>query len=240
MFIAGIILCFAVTAAAIPFYLKLVRQAHSIKTLSLKMLCSTMFVAAGVFAAAQAGAFSQFFARFMLLGFALSWVGDFLLHMEGQMVKYIIGAVAFLAAHVLFILAYIKTAQALPGERPVLSVTEIIIILALWVLVIIGSFAFKLKLKKLAVPVFIYALALMFMFVKASSLGYALMSTGAPCGTAAFACLTLGAALFTVSDATLAINFFSKKSNLKEAVNIIAYYAGQLLLATSIMFVCAA
>lgn len=230
-----IALCFIAVAGLIPVYLRLVPAGHTSKTMLLKMTNSAMFVAVCLLAGFASGNTGTGFFRYMLIGFCCSWVGDVLLHGKANMIKYVIGGCAFLGAHVFFIIAYISTAKVHSPDAPFLTVKEAVAIAALWLFVVLLTVVLKIRFKKLTVPVFIYVLALMFMLVKASGLGFGLMQAGE--SPAAFALLTVGAALFALSDITLGVNFFSKPSRFKEALNIIAYYAGQLLLALTVAFV---
>ncbi len=230
-----IALCYIVVAGLIPVYLRLVPNGHTAKTMLLKMTNSAMFVAVCLLAGFMSGNTGTGFFRYMLIGFCCSWVGDVLLHGKANMIKYVIGGCAFLGAHVFFIIAYLSTARVFTPDAPVLTVKEAVITAALWLFVVIITVILKIRFKKLTVPVFVYVLALMFMLVKASGLGFMIMQSGG--SPVAFALLTVGAALFAVSDITLGINFFSKPSRFKEALNIIAYYAGQLLLALAVAFV---
>lgn len=237
LFLIPIILCYAGTAAILPIYIKKLYNGTSVKTLLMKMACSTLFVLCCVFSSLLAGTFGTVYSKYMLTGFLCSWLGDALLHRETKMIKYVFGGISFLAAHIFFIYAYMKTAADLfPGIKAV-SVKEIIIVAVLSCVCIAVILLAKLKLNKLAVPIFIYAVVLMFMFVKASGLGFGLMTGGFRSGAAAFALLTAGALLFALSDGSLALGFFGEKSAFKRNFNIATYFLGQLLLATSAAFV---
>ncbi len=216
---------------ATPCYLVAIKPGFSKKTLLLKMLCSTIFVATGVVAALYAGNIGSLYARLLIIAFVCSWLGDVLLHFEGSIVRYIIGGSGFLAAHVLFIYAYWKTASAISGESTIISVRDIITMAALYVAFICFYFGLKLKGGKLLVPIMIYCLVLCFMFAKALDLG--LVSAGNPGGIL----VAVGAFLFVLSDFMLGVSFLGNKTYKKQLVNMGAYFPAQMLLALSICFI---
>ena len=218
---------------ATPCYLVAIKPGFSKKTLLLKMLCSTIFVATGVAAALYTGNIDTLYAKCFIIAFVCSWFGDVMLHLEGNIVRYIIGGLGFLTAHVLFIYAYVKTAASVTGETAVITVKDVIIMAVLYIIFAGVYIGLKLKGGKLLVPVMIYCLILCFMFAKAISLCLALVSVGNMGGILVGA----GAALFVLSDFMLGVGFFGDKSYKKQVINMAAYFPAQMLLALSIMFV---
>lgn len=231
MYIAFIAVCIAAMAALLPVYLKAIKPGHTLKTLAMKGTLSLLFLAIGLLSAFGYGNPSSEFAALMLGGFALSFVGDLLLHRDKGMVKYIFGGVAFLVAHVGFICAYIFASKKLVPDLPFMTKGQIIALVILWVAVIALFVAFKPNFKKLAPVILLYSAVLMFMVVKAGFLGLLLDNTKA------LILLAGGAGSFALSDAILGISFFTNPTYGKKAANVVFYYIGQLMLALSLAFV---
>lgn len=215
-------------AVCLPCYVVAIKPGYSWKTLILKMVCSTAFLLIALFSALKTGTLNGIYAQFMIFGFACSWVGDVMLHLDPGMVRIAIGVVFFLAAHVFFIYAYVKN---LGGAF--ISAKEIIAICVIWAIVIAAALIMKLKLNIYALAVVIYGTVLMFMLIKAFELGMSF----APASYIPAVLLTGGALLFTISDATLAAGFFGKKSYKGSVINITTYFIGQTLLALSVLVV---
>jgi uncharacterized membrane protein YhhN len=74
-----------------------------------KMVASSAFVAVAL----SLGAWDTGFGRWMLVGLALSWLGDLLLTYRGRP-AFLGGLVAFLLAHVAYIVAFVVRAVAAP------------------------------------------------------------------------------------------------------------------------------
>lgn len=151
----------------------------------------------------------------IVAGLVCSLAGDVFLMLPGD--RFIAGLVSFLFAHVFYIIAF--TQGAAFGARPLLGVPFFIaaeIVLAfLWP-----------QLGKLRVPVIVYVVALVAMAWQASV--RAAVVGGTPALLAA-----IGAALFVVSDATLAVDRFRGKFHLAQAVIMTTYVAAQMLIAMS-------
>ena len=237
MYIASIIICIAAMAVLLPVYLKAIKPGHTVKTLIMKGTLSLLFFGIGMISAFGFGNPSSEFAKLMLGGFALSFVGDLLLHRDKGMVKYVFGGVAFLIAHVGFICAYIFASKKILPGQPFMTKGQIIALVILWAAVIALFVAFKPNFKKFAPVIVLYSAVLMFMVVKAGYLGLLLMNSGAENGTAALILLAGGAGSFALSDAILGISFFTKPTYGKKAANVVFYYIGQIMLALSLAFV---
>lgn len=235
MYIAFIAVCIIAMAILLPVYLKAIKPGHTLKTLAMKGTLSLLFLGIGLFSAIGFGDISSQFAKLMLGGFALSFVGDLLLHRDKGMVKYIFGGVAFLVAHVGFICAYIFASKKILPDQPFMTKGQIIALVILWIAVIVLFVAFKPNFKKLAPVIIIYSAVLMFMVVKAGYLGLLIKNSGA--GSAALILLAGGAGSFALSDAILGISFFTNPTYGKKAANVVFYYIGQVMLALSLAFV---
>ena len=93
--------------------------------------------------------------------------------------------------------------------------------------------------KLLKFGVIAYTAILITMFIKASALGITYYKTGAENGWIALIVLVLGSLCFTLSDATIGLLMFAgkKKNKPLKVFNIVTYFAGQTLLASSILFI---
>lgn len=228
MYNALIAVSLCIMAVGLPCYCVAIKPGYTYKTLIIKLLCSTAFLLTAIFAALKTGTINEIFPKFMIIGFALSWVGDALLHLDPPIPQIAVGVVAFLGAHICFIYAYVKT---LGGAF--ITSKEIIAIAIMWVIVIAAALFLKLKLNLYALVIVVYGTVLMFMMVKAFELGLSFADrTVLP-----VILLTGGALLFAVSDAALAAGFFGKKTYGNKLLNIITYFIGQTLLALSILAV---
>ena len=231
----GIIIAvlFVLECGLVTYYLRQIKKGVNVKTLLLKISCSAVFIITGIVCAAGAGNFHTLYATLMLAGFFCSLIGDGMLHLNPKTPQIILGGVGFLAAHVLYIIAFIKTEAALTGGAEIISARDVFAIAGVYVLAVILYFSFRLKAGKLLVPVMIYALALSFMFSKAFDMGYALIESGTAAGIIPVA----GALLFVFSDFMLGIGFLGKPAYNKQVLNISSYYTAQMLLALSIFFI---
>ena len=93
--------------------------------------------------------------------------------------------------------------------------------------------------KILKLGVMAYSAILCVMLLKATSLGINFALSGGKYGILAAVVLSLGALLFMLSDGTIGILMFGgqKKNKPLKVFNIVTYFAGQMLLASSILFI---
>ena len=222
------LLCIAELFSSV-WYVRTFKNGFNTKTLLIKMLCSGIFVATGIISAVYSGGFGSLYPLLLVIGLVCSWFGDVLLHKAESMPRYITGGLGFLAAHVLYITAFIKTAAT-----PVFALRDIIIMLCAYALAAVLYFVLKLKAGKLLVPIMIYAAVLCFMLSKAVNLGIIEIGKGVYAGGII---LILGALLFVLSDFMLGISFLGNTTYKKQAVNMLAYFPAQMLLALSILFI---
>ncbi len=174
-------------------------------------------VAIIVLAAMQPGTHSPaVYKTFLLAGLAASLAGDvFLIEID----KYFRpGLAAFLVAQILYIRAFLAVT---PPRVDFLSVLPLLLT-GLFMMAILFPHLGKAK-----VPVAVYILSLTVMAGLASN-RYILSGGGA-----AFRAF-LGAILFLISDAILALNKFVRKIPCGRAANISLYFVAQWLLAMSI------
>lgn len=188
--------------------------------LLLKTLASLAFVCLGLLGAARAGGA---YAWLTWIGLILGAAGDVLLQFMDCRPKdrepfFRAGLGAFLIGHVFYIVAF-----ALLGR-----VTGWAVLLAavLFAAMFLLQFPARMDLKGQKVPVYAYAAVISVMTA------FAVLSFGAG---ARGALVGLGGILFLVSDAILALIFFSPlREKALPTWNLITYYAAQILLALSI------
>ncbi len=232
--------CLLVEAVCTPWYLKALWPQKCRKSLILKMVCSTMFVSVGVLSMFISGNFSSY-AITMLVGLILGWIGDYFLHAKPTNAYFATGFVSFLVGHIFYIVAYVKALPVLFQDYKMFSIPELIIGGIVLVIAFIMMKVVKMKMtpKIVAFGIWLYFIILTFMFTKASALGYHQWQSGAEGGLLAFVVLTLGSFFFVLSDASLGVIMFAgqKKNYPLKIFNIITYFWGQVMLASSILFI---
>ena len=233
-------LCLLVEAVCTPWYLKALWPEKCRKSLILKMICATMFVSIGVLSMFIADNFSSY-AITMLVGLVFGWIGDYFLHAKPTDAYFVTGFISFLIGHIFYIVAYVKALPKLFPEYEMFNAPEIAVALVVITSALIAAKVLKVnfspKIVKYAIAV--YFLIITFMFVKASALGYHQWQSGAEGGILPFVLLTLGSLFFVLSDATLGIIIFGgqKRNYPLKIFNIITYFWGQIMLASSILFI---
>lgn len=178
-----------------------------------KLLASTGFVAAAVAAGATATAYGQG----VLVALVLSWLGDALLIARGARGLFAVGLASFLGAHLVYATSFASLGLARLGVGAAAIVAA-------------GALAATLRWlrphlpPKLRRPVQAYMGVISLMWVCAA---------GASAATG-HATLFAGASLFYVSDLAVARQRFVAPSFWNRAWGLPAYYAGQLLLASTV------
>ncbi|MCR4614759.1 MAG: lysoplasmalogenase [Clostridiales bacterium] len=203
------------------------------------MICSSAFICTGL-ASMQISGHSGAFAKFIMIALIFSWFGDLFLHIDDSAKFFIIGAFSFLVGHIFYITAYHHAQNSLLGSSPLFSKSEIITVAVFLLIVALILFgALKLRPGMLTAPISIYAVVLSAMFIKAVFLGIGILRVDPAIknGTAVAVLLICGAALFVISDATLAVITCDEKRNTfkLKVVNIATYFAAQVLLASTIL-----
>ncbi len=225
---------------AAPIFSVAQRPGISRKSRFFKMLGATMFLSVGVLAFLLTDNQSGY-ARFMLIGLAFSWVGDLFLHIKG-MAYFIMGFISFTTAHICYICAYYKASAEYFPERSFITVPEIA---AIAVIMVLTALYYILR-KKMSfknpgmIASVVYGFVLVPMVVKAAAFSLDFVSGGYPYSLPAGIMLTLGAVSFFLSDTSLALLMFNKpdKDNYKlKNYNVATYFAGQTLLALTILFI---
>lgn len=238
--IAKIFLGICVVASIIltPFYLE-AQKNKGTKSMILKMCDSSCFMGVGLLSSYISDNQSEF-AKFMLIGLAFSFVGDFFLHVIKPKFLNAVGFVSFMVAHVFYIIAYNTAAQTINPDRSFLQPWEI----AIPVVCLIGYTVFTLKkmqFEKWALAASVaYGCVILLMFTKAIDLAVVSLQTGVENAVATTVLLITGAALFVASDLTISFLIFDKrykKNYPLKIFNIATYFAGQIMLAALILTV---
>ena len=233
---------------AFPIFIKAQWPQKCVKSFVWKMIAASIFVGYGVFAffsakGAWGNRFFEVFARDMVIGLCLGWLGDLLLHLTALFKNpgkaltggaFVSGLVAFLVGHIFYVLAYIEGIKAIgrwSRSTIITIVIEVVILLAAFVA---AQFVVKLKLGIAAIPVALYAATISTMLVCAVTLAiYA-----AKYSVLLSVVVALGAILFVISDGTLVFCLFgnekAKNSFPLKIVNLTTYFIGQMMLASTI------
>ncbi len=239
LYAAAVIIC----GCFVPLYLQAQRPGKSKKSLALKMVCATMFIAVG-FLSFRLGKNGTEYAVYILWALIASWLGDFSLHAGNGKAYFFTGLGFFFLGHVFYLLAYHKAWTFFFSGKPFLRITDIVIVLLLFAVALVYVVRKKLKINIiLAAPVAVYTLILLTMLVKASSFAINYFSLTDPNNN--YTVLTsiiliIGSLLFVCSDATLGILLFNKKEKENfplKCFNIITYFSAQILLASTILFI---
>ena len=233
-------LCLVVEVVCVPWYLKALWPEKCTKSLVLKMVCATMFVSVGVLSMFISNNFSSY-AITMLVGLVFGWVGDYFLHAKPSNVYFVTGFSSFLIGHFFYIGAYVRVLPKLFPDYKMLNAPELIIGAVVLVLATVMLKVTKMKMtpKIVEVGIWVYFIILTFMFTKATSLGYHQWQSGAQGGILPFLVLTLGSFCFVLSDASLGVIMFAdqRKNYPLKIFNILTYFWGQIMLASSILFI---
>ncbi len=158
-------------------------------------------------------------ARYQLavsLGLAFSLLGDILLMLPRD--RFLPGLASFLIAHIAYIVAF--TTGVPIGTAPALLLPPLAAAIPLLRLLWPG-------LGKLLVPVVLYSATIVLMVWLAWGLAWQLRTPGT-------ALVALGAMLFMVSDALLAVNRFHRPFHGAQALIMGFYVAGQAMIALSV------
>lgn len=213
------------------------------KSLLLKQISSTIFLATAVTAMFCADNFTSF-SVFMFVGFCFSWLGDFLLHVKPHNEKFFIsGLFSFLVAHIFYIVAYSLGMEAMFPDSSFIGIPEMIIFVLAICAVLFSFSKLKITFGKTYLPVLFYLCTIGVMVVKAISLSLRIVKDGASFNPVFSAVvLIIGSLAFLTSDYTLSILTFKKdveKHGWLRKLNIYTYFFGQMLLALSILSVTA-
>ncbi len=192
----------------------------------LKGCASAVFTTIGAIAFSSATNIS--FAKSVLIGLILGTVGDILLNLRfvfekiGQKI-FLLGIAAFLAGHILYLVALIPLSTNL---LPCIIIGAVIAAAIL-------AYIFKTMQVKIAFKIFgIFYLGAV-VIMTAIAIGNLITSPSTVTWLYA-----IGAVLFTISDIVLIFNTFGSTQKFSLRItNLSLYYLGQLLIASSIFFI---
>lgn len=181
------------------------------------------------------------FAITMLIGLGFGWVGDYFLHAKESNAYFVTGFVSFLIGHIVYIVAYVRALPALFDDYKPVTWYEIAIGVGVLAVAVVIALAMKIKFNPPVIKygILVYALILITMVLKASILGIRTYLSGGSIFAAIV--LTVGSVFFLLSDGSLAVILFcgQKKNYPLKIFNIVTYFWGQVMLASSILFIAA-
>lgn len=223
----------------VPWFLYKEYPKRTYKSLTLKMICSAIFVAVGIACMALSGNTGAY-SWIIMAALLSSVIGDFLLHYEDVIENhdyFFYGMIAFGIAHLLYLADYIYILVAkLPQIKP-FSWLELVALVIALAIAQAGNKMFHLKPGKLKIPLYVYTTILVCTAIHACYLAVQYYLAGLPDATMVLVFLGGGGLLFVTSDALIGIlHFGDKKPVPMRAVNIITYYAAQCLLAGTILY----
>ncbi len=227
-----------IEAVFTPLFLHYQRPGISTRSRICKMICATAYVVVAVLGMLYSGNTSRF-AVLVLVGLCLSWVGDLLLHIKGN-IYFLIGGVFFAGAHVVFFVNWLLTKRALFPDVRLIELWEIIALAAILAVECAITFGIrKVKAPKKLLPLLlVYAVFLIGSFISAAALGRLLWLDG---GKAGAALLTLGTFFFMLSDFAMVPLTFGTEEQQNDKLfknhNIGTYFAAQTLIALAIIFI---
>lgn len=155
----------------------------------------------------------------VLVSLVFSWAGDVFLMFDGF---FIAGLIAFLVAHMLYILVYLKTGANFEFTRK-------------WPLTLLVAYGIALLsflfgyLGDLLIPVLVYALVLLGMGI------FAFQRKGQT-SSKSYLYLTIGAVLFVASDSILAINQFAVQVPFASFFIMTTYIGAQFLIVRGLLY----
>lgn len=242
LFITLVSLAIVIELIFVPKFLVAQRPGICIKSFCYKMICATMFVAIGFLCYRYSGNTSEF-AKHMLIGLCLGWVGDVFLHIKPAKEFFFgIGFCFFFSSHILYLIAFSKAANQYFTKSNYITIISIILIaVVILCSALYTKFKKKMKMNLLTAPLcFGYALVLVPMMVNAFMFSVQYIAAGYPNAILGGICLTLGGISFYLSDFTIAFLTFNKpdKGNIPlKNFNIGTYFFAQTMLALSILFI---
>jgi len=151
----------------------------------------------------------------ILSALIFSLIGDFFLMLSKG--KFIQGMLAFLAAHIIYSLAFVQNVK----------VYHSLILVLIFIYGSVIYFILYKKLNKLRLPVLFYVMAILIM-------GWLAVNRYLNFHEAKSLLVLIGGLLFLLSDSIWAINKFRKQFRLAETIILGTYFSAQLLFALSI------
>jgi uncharacterized membrane protein YhhN len=203
----------AAAAASVALHLRAERHGPRWQVYLFKPATTALLLVLAALVDAAHGARYQ---QAIALGLACSLVGDVLLMLPRD--RFVAGLASFLLAHIAYLVAF--SAGVPLGTSPALALP----------LAVVGFLLLRLLwpgLGRLRVPVLLYATTILLMLWQAWARRWALPSPGATLAA-------VGATLFVVSDAILALNRFRRPIPSAQTLIMGTYVAAQALIAWSV------
>lgn len=202
---------FAISAAAVFFALLLDLQPLYLAAKPLLMITLLLY-----FLSASSG-----FPRwrwFVVAALVFSWAGDVFLIWDNM---FIFGLIAFLIAHLFYIIAYHQTGAA-KGELRPLDIIKFLLLGSILIWLIYPG------LGSMMLPVLVYALVLVGMGI------WAHKRRGATCAKS-FTLVSIGVILFVMSDGMIAVNKFAFEIPAERILIMSTYMAAQYLIVRGLL-----
>lgn len=239
-------ICYILFFIFVPLYDKAYWPEPTKKSLTVKMVAATMFVAIGMLGILITGNTSQY-ANTMIIGLCLGWFGDLFMHIphppgKPRMSVVYIGAAGFLVGHIFYVTAFVRTTATLVEDYKFLTIPEVIafaIIFVTFALMLEPVFKFKFENKFMKFGLYLYSVFLVIMLVKSVGFGITYYMHGTENNLIASVILIVGGILFFISDFTLGLRLIGGKkgSRFTKSLSLYTYFMAQLLLSTSILFI---
>lgn len=218
----------------VPKFLKAAWPKRCMKSLKYKMICSALFMLSAICCLLYSHNYTAFSA-FMLAGLVFGLIGDLLIHYPvDKNTIATLGGASFGIGHVFYILAFSSAIKRITPEEKIFNYRAIIVTLCIVAVGVVIKFVKKIKFGAFTFPVLVYAIVITTMLTTAYQLTSRINFNAEVLFT-----LMLGAVLFVLSDATIALLMFGgmERNRPLKVFNIVTYFLGQILLGTSIVFV---
>lgn len=226
---SGLFLLLGIMGVAIQVAFIIIEQKEKFKlALVLKTVASTVFILAGFYCMQRCDDSSR--AKLVVAGLIFGGVGDFFLNLQFIVKKelaqkiFLVGGVAFLMGHELYLISLIPYIQ----NGLLISLLITVVITGVGMLWVYSRTVVTLGLKIFGI---VYIGTVVFLSV-ASMVRYLTLPVS-------FASLifSIGAILFTISDIVLIFYMFGENKPWMRTVNLLFYYVAQLVIASSLLFV---
>lgn len=207
-------------------------------TLKEKLAASSIFVVTGIYLLVYENKLNSPYAWLIVAGLVMSFLGDWLLKYTLFGMPGLPGIAAFAAAHILYISAYIV-------KQP-LDINTLWLLIP-WAFTVLTAVLVQRKIKidfsGSGPAVFAYMLIISAMVCLGCRAGILYMDFSQAESILKGLILVIGVVLFMISDCGVALYLFGKKEHIPlgkkryslDTFNLITYYSGQFLIASSIL-----
>lgn len=225
----------------VPLFLKYYWPEKCAKSMMFKVISASLFVLCGIFAMKASGNNTPY-ATLIVWGLVFGMLGDVLLHwLKPNPPIYAAGVVSFLVGHIFYLVAIQKAIlKTYPKAKAIewYEVLIVLVVLAIVLAVAIVKNVFKGR-ELMITGGFLYGIFLVFMLSKAARYAFGEWAYGTNDNVLwIFLTVFVGAILFVTSDLLLGyIIGFKKQKRILRIVNIVTYFAAQILIASSILIV---